>query len=228
MKKILLSLLVLFACVSVNAASGNTVSNIKIENVDIVVKENVGYNEKITVNYSINPQDAKNLNLVWEVTGTKKGVTVEFENNKSTTEAVGSVVIKVENTLDKDVTLTLRAKQNGKVVGKTNFKVETKEKTIERVVNEINELVSKLDDKIDKENYDENSYYIKEINKIVESNEGILDSVEENVVEKYEAVKTMVNEFDVTGNKTFVLIMSIILIIIFSILIIWIFKKEDE
>ena len=53
MKKILLSLLVLFACVSVNAASGNTVSNSKIENVDIVVKENVGYNKKITVQNSV-------------------------------------------------------------------------------------------------------------------------------------------------------------------------------
>ena len=72
MKKFLLSLLVLFSFVTVSASTNTTVSNIKIENIEVKVQEKIGYNEELEIRYSINPRDAKNLNLVWEVTGTKK------------------------------------------------------------------------------------------------------------------------------------------------------------
>lgn len=228
MKKFLLSLFVLFSFVTVNASTNATVSNIKIENIEVKVQESIGYNEEIEISYSINPRDAKNLNLVWEVIGTKKGVTVEFVSSNSTNTADGSVAIKVNNTLDKDVTLTLRAKQNNKVVSSTKFTVETKEETISRVTTRVSELINSLDEKINKNNYEENLEAIEEITELLESNPEIEDELEDNLLQKYEAVKTLVNEYDDSSNKTFVLIVSVILVVIFSVLIIWIFMKEDE
>lgn len=228
MKKFLLSLFVLFSFVTVNASTNTTVSNIKIENIEVNVRESIGYNEEIEISYSINPRDAKNLNLVWEVIGTKKGVTVEFVTSNSTNTADGSVTIKVNNTLDKDITLTLRAKQNGKVMSSTKFTVETKEETISRVTTRVSELINSLDEKINKNNYEENLEAIEEITELLENNPEIEDELDKELLQKYEAVKTLVNEYDVDSNKTFVLIVSVILVVIFSVLVIWIFMKEDE
>lgn len=228
MKKFLLSLFVLFSFVTVNASTNATVSNIKIENIEVKVQESIGYNEEIEISYSINPRDAKNLNLVWEVIGTKKGVTVEFVTSNSTNTADGSVTIKVNNTLDKDITLTLRAKQNNKVVSSTKFIVETKEETINRVTTRVSELINGLDEKINKNNYEENLEAIEEITELLENNPEIEDELDKELLQKYEAVKTLVNEYDVDSNKTFVLIVSVILVVIFSVLVIWIFMKEDE
>ena len=228
MKKFLLSLFVLFSFVSVNASTNASVSNIKIENIEVKVQESIGYNEEIEISYSINPRDAKNLNLVWEVIGTKKGVTVEFVTSNSTNTADGSVTIKVNNTLDKDITLTLRAKQNGKVMSSTKFTVETKEETISRVTTRVSELINSLDEKINKNNYEENLEAIEEITELLENNPEIEDELDKELLQKYEAVKTLVNEYDVDSNKTFVLIVSVILVVIFSVLVIWIFMKEDE
>lgn len=228
MKKFLLSLFVLFSFVTVNASTNATVSNIKIENIEVKVQESIGYNEEIEISYSINPRDAKNLNLVWEVIDTKKGVTVEFVTSNSTNTADGSVTIKVNNTLDKDITLTLRAKQNNKVVSSTKFTVETKEETINRVTTRVSEIINGLDEKINKNNYEENLEAIEEITELLENNPEIEDELDKELLQKYEAVKTLVNEYDVDSNKTFVLIVSVILVVIFSVLVIWIFMKEDE
>jgi len=228
MKKFLLSLLVLFSFVTVSASTNTAVSNIKIENIEVKVQEEIGYNEELEINYSINPRDAKNLNLVWEVIGTKKGVTVEFVTSNSTNTSDGTIKVKVNNTLEKDVTLTLRAKQNGKVLSSTKLTVETKEETVNRVTTEVTGLINELDEKINRNNYEENLEAIEEITKLLENNPEIKDELEENLLNKYETVKTLVNEYDAESNKTFVLIVSVILVVIFSILVIWIFMKEDE
>ena len=228
MKKFLLSLLVLFSFVTVSASTNTTVSNIKIENIEVKLQEKIGYNEELEISYSINPRDAKNLNLVWEVIGTKKGVTVEFVTSNSTNASDGTIKVKVNNTLDKEVTLTLRAKQNGKVLSSTKLTVETKDETVNRVTTEVTALISGLDEKINKNNYEKNLEAIEEITKLLENNPEVKDELEENLLNKYEAVKTLVNEYDAESNKTFVLIVSVILVVIFSILVIWIFMKEDE
>lgn len=227
MKKFLLSLFVLFSFITVSASTGGNVSNIKIENIEVKVQEKIGYNEELEIRYSINPRDAKNLNLVWEVTGTKKGVTVEFVTSNSTNTSDGEVKIKVNNTLNKDVTLTLRAKQNGKVLSSTKLVVETKEKTVNRLVTEVTALINNLEEKVNKDNYDENVAAIEEITEIFEKNPEIKDELDEELLSKYEAVKTATNDYS-QNNKTFVLVVSVILVIIFSVLVIWIFMKEDE
>ena len=227
MKKFLLSLFVLFSFVTVSASTGGSVSNIKIENIEVKVQEEIGYNEELEISYSINPRDAKNLNLVWEVTGTKKGVSVEFISSNSTNTADGTVTIKVNNTLDKEVTLTLKAKQNGKVLSSTKLVVENKEETVNRLVTEVTALINNLDEKINKKNYEQNLETIEEITELLENNPEIEDELEESLLNKYETVKTNVNDYS-ENNKLFVLIVSVILVIIFSILVIWIFMKEDE
>lgn len=228
MKKFLLSLFVLFSFITVSASTSGNVSNIKIENIEVKVQEKIGYNEELEINYSINPRDAKNLNLVWEVSGTKKGVTVEFVSSNSSNTSDGTITIKINNTLDKEVELTLKAKQNGKVLSSTKLKVETKEETNTRVISEVTDLINKLDEKITNDNYGDNLDMINEISDLLEKNSEIKDELEDELLEKYETVKTLVNDFDVNGNKTFVLIVSVILVVIFSVLIIWIFLKEDE
>ena len=227
MKKILLSLFALFMSISVNASVTGNVSNVKIESIDVEVNENIGYSEELKVNYSINPRDAKNLNLVWDVTGIKKGVTVEFVSSKNTNTADGEVVIKVNNTLDSDVTLTLRAKQNGKVLSSTKLVVESKEETEERVVTEIEELISSLDEEINNKNYEKNKEIVEEIESLLENNSEFKDSIDSDLLTQYEVISETVYNYEVTNNKTFIIIISIILIIVFSVLIYWIFKKED-
>ena len=227
MKKILLSFLMLFAFISVNASVNTTTSNVKIESVDVNVQENIGYNEELVVKYSITPRDAKNLNLVWDVTGIKKGVTVEFVGSKNTNTADGEVVLKINNTLDKEVTLTLRAKQNGKVLTSTKLVVETKEETVERVVTEIENLISSLDEKINNKNYDSNKATVEKIEELLKNNALVEESVDSDLLDRYDAISETVNNYEVSNNKTFVLIVSILLIIVFAVLIFWIFKKED-
>ena len=68
---------------------------------------------------------------------------------------------------------------------------------------------------------------IEEITEILENNPEIEDELEESLLSKYETVKTNVNNYS-QNNKTFVLVVSVILVIIFSVLVIWIFMKEDE
>ena len=228
MKKFLLSLFILFSFISVSASTGTNVSNIKIENIDVEVKENISYNDELSISYSINPRDAKNLKLVWDVTGIKKGITVEFISGKNTSTYEGNIVIKVNNTLDEAVTLTLKAKQNGKVLSSTKLVVESKSQTTDRITTEVNELIKNLDEKIDKDNYDENLKNVEKIDELLNNNSDIKDSIESELFKKYETVKESVNTFDVNSNKTFVITVSIILVIIFLILIVWIFKKEDE
>lgn len=227
MKKILLSFLMLFAFISVNASVNTTTSNVKIESVDVNVQENIGYNEELVVKYSITPRDAKNLNLVWDVTGIKKGVTVEFVGSKNTNTADGEVVLKINNTLDKEVTLTLRAKQNGKVLTSTKLVVETKEETVERVVTEIENLISSLDEKINNKNYDSNKATVEKIEELLKNNALVEESVDSDLLDRYDAISETVNNYEVSNNKSFVLIVSILLIIVFAVLIFWIFKKED-
>ena len=82
--------------------------------------------------------------------------------------------------------------------------------------------------KINRNNYEENLERVEEITKLLENNPEVKDELEENLLNKYEAVKTLVNEYDAESNKTFVLVVSVILVVIFSILVIWIFMKEDE
>lgn len=228
MKKFLLSLFILFSFISVSASTGTNVSNIKIENIDVEVKENISYNEELSIPYSINPRDAKNLKLVWDVTGIKKGITVEFLSEKNTSTADGKIVIKVNNTLDEAVTLTLKAKQNGKVLSSTKLIVESKEQTTGRIITEVNELIENLDDKINKNNYEENSKNVEKIDELLDNNSEIKDSIDSELLKKYENVKESVDTFDVNSNRTFVITISVILVIVFLILTIWIFKKEDE
>ena len=228
MKKFLLSLFILFSFISVSASTGTNVSNIKIENIDVEVKENISYNDELSISYSINPRDAKNLKLVWDVTGINKGITVEFISEKNTSAYEGNIVIKVNNTLDEAVTLTLKARQNGKVLSSTKLVVESKNQTIDRITTEVNELIENLDEKINKDNYEENYDNVEKIDELLENNQEIKDSIESELLKKYETVKESVNTFDVNSNKTFVITVSIILIIVFLILIVWIFKKEDE
>lgn len=228
MKKFLLSLFILFSFISVSASTGTNVSNIKIENIDVEVKENISYNEELSIPYSINPRDAKNLKLVWDVTGIKKGITVEFLSEKNTSTADGKVVIKVNNTLDEAVTLTLKAKQNGKVLSSTKLIVESKSQTTDRIITEVNELIENLDDKINKNNYEENSKNVEKIDELLYNNSEIKDSIDSELLKKYENVKESVDTFDVNSNRTFVITISVILVIVFLILTIWIFKKEDE
>lgn len=228
MKKILLSVLMLFAFVSVNASVNSTTNNnVKIESIDVKVKENIGYNDDVVVVFSVNPRDAKNLNLVWDVTGVKKGITVEFVGSKSTNTADGEVYLKVNNTLDKDVTLTLRAKQKGKVVSSTKIVIETKEKTEERVSNQVEDLISRLDKKINNKNYDSNKSIVEEIEELLERNPNVKDTIDGDLLDKYEAISETINNYEVSNNKTFILVISALLIFVFAVLIFWIFKKED-
>lgn len=228
MKKFLLSLFILFSFISVSASTGTSVSNIKIENIDVEVKENISYNDELSISYSINPRDAKNLKLVWDVTGIKKGITVEFISGKNTSTYEGNIVIKVNNTLDEAVTLTLKAKQNGKVLSSTKIVVESKSQTTDRITKEIKGLIENLDEKINKDNYEENLKNVEKIDELLDNNSEIKDSIESELLKKYETVKESVDTFDINSNKIFVITVSIILVIIFLILIIWIFKKEDE
>lgn len=228
MKKFLLSLFILFSFISVSASTGTNVRNIKIENIDVEVKESISYNDELSIPYSINPRDAKNLKLAWSVTGIKKGITVEFVSEKNTSTADGKVVIKVNNTLDEAVTLTLKAKQNGKVLSSTKLIVESKSQTIDRITTEVNELIENLDEKINKDNYEENSKNVEKIDELLDNNLEIKDFIDSELLKKYETVKESVNTFDANSNKTFVITVSVILVIVFLILTIWIFKKEDE
>ena len=224
MKKLLLIVFMLFTFVTVNAAVGTNTSNIKIENVNVTVNEKIGYNEELKVKYSINPRDSKNLNLVWTVEGLKKGVTAEFVSGKITKESDGEVVIKVNNTLDKDVVLTLKATQNGKVLSTTKLNVETKNNTIERVQKEVEALVSGLDTKVGKNNYENTKAAVERVEELLKNNEEVKLNDEQKA--KYEEVKTSVEKYN-PENKALIIGVSVGLAVIFSLLLFWIFKKED-
>lgn len=228
MKKILLSLVMLFAAFSVNASvTSDKNINTKIENIKVEVKESIAYNEELKISYSINPRDAKNLNLVWDIVGTKKGVTVEFVGSKNTNSSDGEVVIKINNTLDKEATLTLNAKQNGKVLSSTKLVVESKEETKERVVAEVETLISSLDTEINNKNYEKNKEIVEKIEELLEENTEFKDLIDNELLSQYETISETVNNYQVTNNNLLIIIVVIILIIVFASLIFWIFKKED-
>lgn len=225
MKKILLTIFMLFTVITVDASIKGNVNNIKIENVKVNVKESIGYNEELKVNYSINPRDAKNLKLDWKIEGLKKGITVDFANGKTTNEAEGIITLKVNNTLDKTVVLTLKAVQNNKVISTTKLNVENKNITVERVNKELETLINNLDEKLNKENYEENKEDIEKINELLKNNSEV--KLSDELQSKYENVKENVNNYK-ENNKAFVIGVSAGLVVVFSGLLYWIFKREEK
>ena len=230
MKKFLFSIMIMIlviVSVNVSAATSGEVKSIKIQDVNVEVSENIGYNEKLTVKYSVNPRDASNLNITWSVTGLKKGTTLEFVSSNKTNSSDGEIELQVNNTNEKDVTLYLVGKQNGKTISKTKLIIENKSKTIERVTEEVNNLISNLDEKINKNNFDENKEAIAKINELLENNSEIKDALDSELSSKLEDVKTAIESYETNNNQLSVKIISIALVVIFSALIFWIFKKED-
>ena len=227
MKKFLLSILMLFAFVNVNASVKGSVKDIKIENIDVMVSESVGYNEEVRITYSINPRDAKNLELTWSITGLKKGITAEFVNGNTTKESDGEIVLKVNNTLSEDVVLSLKATQDKKVISTTKLNVETKDNTIERVTKELNDIINNLDENLDKNNYEETKANIEKIDKLLEENPEVKDMLDKDALTKYDEVKTEVSEYK-ENNNAVIIGVSVALVLAFSGLLYWIFKKEGE
>lgn len=225
MKKILLGIMMLFMCIAVNASTGDDVKNIKIEDVKIEVQENIGYNEKLEINYTINPRDAKNLELTWSIVGTKKGITAEFEN-ATTNTSDGTLILTINNTTDKAVTLTINAKQNNKTYVSQKITVETKNTTIERVKEEVSSLINSLDEEITKSNYETNKESIDKITELLTNNTEVKELLDDEQLVKYNDVSETVANYK--ENNTVVTVVSIVLIIIFSLLIFWIFKKEEK
>ena len=228
MKKILLGIAVLFAALSVNASTGSNVTNIKIEDVKITTEENIGYNETLKVEYSINPTDASNLNLVWSISGLKKGITAEFVSETETKSANGVVAIKINNTLEEEVALKLIAKQNENTVSSTELKVEEKDTTIKRVTGEVEELILDLDEKINKKNYDANREAMDKIEEAFIDNEEIKELIDEDLLTKYNDTKTNISNYEESQGKTFTIIISIVLVAIFVAGMFLIFKKEEK
>ena len=227
MKKFLLSLVMLLSVVSVNASTGSSVSNIKIEEVKIITEEKVGYSEEIKVSYSITPRDAENLNLTWEVKGVKKGITVEFISSNKTSTADGEIIVKVNNTKDEEVTLTLNAKQKSKVLAKTDIVVESKNDTVSRVTEEVENLILNLNEKTNNNTYDDNLKIVEEVEELLDKYLEVTDSIDSELLEKYEMIKVSVEEYEPTNNKAFIIGVLVILLAVFSTMIFWIFKKED-
>lgn len=226
MKKVLLSLIALFTFVNVNASMKTDVKDVKIENIKVEVNEKVGYNEELKIKFSINPRDAENLNLTWEVSGLKKGITATFVNGKTTNVSDGEVTLKLENTLDKDVKLTLKATQNRKVLYSKDLTIETKNNTIERVTNEVNELIEKLDEKINKNNYDDNKEIVDKIEELLKNNSEVKEKISTDLLTKYDNIKDKVDNYN--DNKNVIIGVSIGLAVVFSGLMFWIFKKEEK
>lgn len=227
MKKFLLSLVMLLSVVCVNASTGSNVSNIKIEEVKIITEEKVGYSEEIKVSYSITPRDAENLNLTWEVKGVKKGITVEFISSNKTSTADGEIIVKVNNTKDEEVTLTLSAKQKSKVLAKTDIVVESKNDTVSRVTEEVENLILNLNEKTNNNTYDDNLKIVEEVEELLDKYPEVTDSIDSELLEKYEMIKVSVEEYEPTNNKAFIIGVLVILLAVFSTMIFWIFKKED-
>ena len=115
---------------------------------------------------------------------------------------------------------------NGKTISKTKLVVENKSKTIERVTEEVNNLISNLDEKINKNNFDENKEAIAKINELLENNSEIKDALDSELSSKLEDVKTAIESYETNSSQLSVKIISIALVVIFSALIFWIFKKE--
>lgn len=223
MKKVLLFVSMFLLTISVSASTQSKESKIGIENIKVELKENIGYNDEVTFKYSINPIDATNTNLSWEIKKVN-GVNVTFVESK-TTESTGEVTFNVENTTKKSVDLTLYAKQNGKVVSTNKFTVEAKDETLERVTKEVTDAINALDEEITNDNYEEVKETIAEIEKELQDEE-LKSAISEELLTKYENVKAASDEFTPKSN-TLIAIITVALVIIFTGLLFWIFNKED-
>lgn len=226
MKKMLLSILILFVFVNVNASMKDSISDIEIENVEIKASEKIGYNEELKVKFMINPRDDKNLELSWKIDGLVNGVTAELKE-EITNVSDGEIIIKINNTLDKNVKLTLKSIQNGKVYSSTELNVESKNNTIERIKEEVSNLIVNLDEQINKNNYEENKEVINQITDLLENNDKVKEMLKQDLLIKYENVKTNIEEYKENSN-TLVIIVAAGFIMSFSFLLYWIFKKETN
>lgn len=228
MKKILLGIIALFMAVTVNASTAENVTYIKIEDIKVTLKENIGYNEKLRIDYKINPLDASNTKLAWSVSGLKNGISAEFETNTETTKEEGTIKINLKNSLDEEVTLKLIAKQDDKVVSETTLKVEAKNTTIERVTKEVKEAINKLDTNLTKKNYEENKELLNEINDALENNSEVEELLDKDLLAKYEDAKVAMDKYEQIQGKTFTIVISIVLVVIFIMGMYLVFKKDEK
>ena len=198
---------------------------IKMENVKVEVNEKIGYNEEVKVKYTVNPRDAKDVNLMWSIVGLEDGVTVDFVSSSTTNSSDGEIVLKVNNTLDRDVVLTLKALQKGEVYGKVDLNIQSRANTSERVTKELDELIGSLDEEINNDNYEDNKSIVEKVDKLLRENPDLRLGDELN--NKYLAAKESVNNFK-PENKGVVIGVSAGLAAAFSGLLYWIFKKESK
>ena len=99
---------------------------------------------------------------------------------------------------------------------------------LQKSINTNSYSIRKSMEKINNNNYETNKELIEKIQDLLDNNPEIKDSIDEELLTKFEDVKTSVNDFDIDNNKTFVKIVSIVLVVVFSALIFWIFKKEEK
>ena len=225
MKKVFLAIFMMFIFVTVNASVKPEDEIIKMESVKLEVNEKIGYNEEVKVKFTVNPRDSKDVNLMWSVVGLEDGVTVDFVSSSTTNSSDGEIVLKVNNSLDRDVVLTLRAAQKGEVYGRVDLNVESRANTSERVVKELDELIGSLDEEINSDNYEDNKSIVEKVDKLLKENPDLKLGDELNA--KYLAAKESVNNFK-PENKGVVIGVSAGLAAAFSGLLYWIFKKENK
>lgn len=225
MKKVFLAIFMMFIFVTVNASVKPEDEIIKMESVKLEVNEKIGYNEEIKVKYTVNPRDSKDVNLMWSIVGLEDGVKVDFVNGSTTNSSDGEIILKVNNSLDEDVVLTLRATQKGEVYGKVDLNIESRANTSERVVKELDELIGSLDEEINEDNYDDNKSIVEKVEKLLKENPDLKLGEELNA--KYVVIKDKVNDYK-PENKGVIIGVSAGLAAAFSGLLYWIFKKENK
>ncbi len=225
MKKIFLTLVILFASTITVLAADNIDNKAVLTDIKITNFELAPFDGELEINYELVPNDVDNKEVTWSISGLQTGVTAEIDGSYKTNKAVGTIVLKIKNANDKASTLKLNAK-SGNISKTVNVEIENQTTTEDRykkeVVTEIEKLIVDIKN-IDAKNEKAVEKAIDKIETMLK-NEEVKKSVKASLLEDFDEVKNKFeaykNEED-NGNAKIVVIAALAVAFLFGLYMIF-------
>lgn len=196
MKKIILFLTLVFAFTLSVVASDNIIEKVTLKDIKLTNYEVAPYEGTLEIDYELVPNDVLDKNINWTISGLQKGVVVTFKSGEKTETAVGTMVLEVKNSNEKESTFRVTAK-SGKITKTVTVKIENKETTETRykqeVVKQIETLINEVKN-IDDKNVESIEKAVNKID-VMLKNEEVRKSVKKELLDDFNEIKDKLNAF---------------------------------
>lgn len=204
MKKIILFLTLVFVFTLSVMASDNIIEKVTLKNIKLTNYELAPYEGTLEIDYELVPNDIADKNINWTISGLQKGVVATFRFGEKTKTAVGTMILEVKNSNEKESTFRVTAK-SGTLTKTVTVKIENQQMTETRYKEEVVKQIEALIDEVKKVDDKNVESVEKSINKIdiMLKNEEVRKSVKKELLDDLNEIKDKLNAFKNEDKKDY-------------------------